>query len=182
MSFVHFHLVADVDPSDPIDPEFMIPKVLRPIDRETVDRVLSAMPTKMDHIVSVESYGAVRCRLYVGVANEVVDQFARQLADEIGGVVIGDDGIWYPVAAKDLYDVHRSAIMERVREHRLRARSQIVQSALPFSIGVRNREPVSCPSCGKFLRTPLAKQCQHCKMDWHNPDNVYRKKKSPSSG
>lgn len=28
-----------------------------------------------------------------------------------------------------------------------------------------------CPYCGKPLRTSLAKQCPHCLMDWHEPDN-----------
>lgn len=26
-----------------------------------------------------------------------------------------------------------------------------------------------CPYCGKQLRTPLAKQCRHCRRDWHDP-------------
>lgn len=26
-----------------------------------------------------------------------------------------------------------------------------------------------CPYCGKPLRTPVAKQCRHCGMDWHDP-------------
>jgi hypothetical protein len=30
-----------------------------------------------------------------------------------------------------------------------------------------------CPYCGKPLRTPLARQCQHCLMDWHDPDQPY---------
>jgi hypothetical protein len=24
-----------------------------------------------------------------------------------------------------------------------------------------------CPQCGKLARTPTAKQCRHCKHDWH---------------
>ena len=28
--------------------------------------------------------------------------------------------------------------------------------------------PAPCPYCGKPLRTPTAKQCRHCLMDWHN--------------
>jgi hypothetical protein len=25
----------------------------------------------------------------------------------------------------------------------------------------------NCPQCGKLARTPRAKQCRHCKHDWH---------------
>ena len=33
-----------------------------------------------------------------------------------------------------------------------------------------------CPYCGKELRTPTAKQCRFCKMDWHDPKNVFQRK------
>ena len=33
-------------------------------------------------------------------------------------------------------------------------------------------DPTPCPYCGKTLRTALARQCRHCKRDWHDPDNV----------
>lgn len=32
-----------------------------------------------------------------------------------------------------------------------------------------------CPYCGKPLRTPRAKQCRHCGMDWHDPSNPARR-------
>lgn len=35
-------------------------------------------------------------------------------------------------------------------------------------------ETAPCPYCGEGLRTPRAKQCRFCMMDWHDPDNVYR--------
>lgn len=25
----------------------------------------------------------------------------------------------------------------------------------------------NCPKCGRLARTPLAKQCRHCRHDWH---------------
>ena len=31
-----------------------------------------------------------------------------------------------------------------------------------------------CPYCREPLRTPLAKQCFHCHMDWHNLDNIIK--------
>ena len=29
-----------------------------------------------------------------------------------------------------------------------------------------------CPFCGKELRTDTAKQCRHCKRDWHDENNL----------
>src|SRR4051812_10503552 len=30
------------------------------------------------------------------------------------------------------------------------------------------RPTAPCPYCGQPLRTPLAKQCRHCRKDWHD--------------
>ena len=38
-----------------------------------------------------------------------------------------------------------------------------------------------CPCCGESLRTAFAKQCRHCGMDWHDPDNVVCRKTSTDS-
>ena len=32
--------------------------------------------------------------------------------------------------------------------------------------------PPPCPYCVEPLRTPLAKQCRHCRRDWHDQENV----------
>ncbi|MBC8120649.1 MAG: hypothetical protein H7Y22_02290 [Gemmatimonadaceae bacterium] len=32
-----------------------------------------------------------------------------------------------------------------------------------------------CPYCGEALRTPPARQCRFCEMDWHDPEHVYRR-------
>jgi hypothetical protein len=37
----------------------------------------------------------------------------------------------------------------------------------------RNITP--CPYCGEPLRTAAAKQCRHCKMDWHDPERIVRR-------
>jgi hypothetical protein len=33
-------------------------------------------------------------------------------------------------------------------------------------------EAAPCPYCGGPLRTPLAKQCRHCRRDWHDPNQL----------
>jgi len=35
------------------------------------------------------------------------------------------------------------------------------------------RPTAPCPFCGGQLMTTLAKQCQHCYMDWHDPEKPY---------
>lgn len=34
-----------------------------------------------------------------------------------------------------------------------------------------------CPYCGADLWTPRAQQCRTCFMDWHDPNNVYRRER-----
>lgn len=40
--------------------------------------------------------------------------------------------------------------------------------------GGRPGTTAPCPYCGKPLVTALAKQCKHCNMDWHDPENPKR--------
>jgi hypothetical protein len=37
-------------------------------------------------------------------------------------------------------------------------------------------EGATCAYCQRPLRTPFAKQCRHCRMDWHNPANPINRK------
>jgi hypothetical protein len=43
----------------------------------------------------------------------------------------------------------------------------------------RKNTGAPCPYCGEPLRTAFAKQCRHCGVDWHDPENVMRRKGSP---
>jgi len=38
---------------------------------------------------------------------------------------------------------------------------------------VARRSDEPCPFCGEPLRTPRARQCGYCRMDWHDPGNVF---------
>jgi hypothetical protein len=33
-------------------------------------------------------------------------------------------------------------------------------------------KPTPCPYCGEPLRSSLAKQCRHCRRDWHDPERL----------
>jgi hypothetical protein len=49
------------------------------------------------------------------------------------------------------------------------AKVWVIHSGRPDSVGTT----APCPYCGGQLVTALAKQCQHCFMDWHHPDQPY---------
>jgi len=52
------------------------------------------------------------------------------------------------------------------------AKIWVLHSGRPDSVGTT----APCPYCGGQLVTALAKQCRHCFMDWHDPDNPYNLK------
>lgn len=47
------------------------------------------------------------------------------------------------------------------------AKIWVIHSGRPDAIGTT----APCPYCGKQLKTALAKQCQHCNMDWHDEEH-----------
>jgi hypothetical protein len=55
-------------------------------------------------------------------------------------------------------------------------RGKALQSPEPtIRAPVPDAKAAPCPFCAEALRTPMAKQCRFCKMDWHDPNNVYRR-------
>lgn len=47
-----------------------------------------------------------------------------------------------------------------------------IPRALEWRSGTEDMQEAPCPYCGLPLRTPLAKQCRHCRRDWHDPDHL----------
>ena len=52
------------------------------------------------------------------------------------------------------------------------AKIWVIHSGVPNVIGTT----APCPYCNGALKTALAKQCPHCYMNWHDPDNPYNMK------
>jgi hypothetical protein len=52
------------------------------------------------------------------------------------------------------------------------AKIWVLHSGRPDSVGTS----APCPYCGGALVTALARQCKHCFMDWHDPENPYNLK------
>ena len=176
MSFIHYELVGHFDPCDPI--VFGIPshpKSQRSIDTDSVNRVLKSLPHSIDHIVTVTEEGYVYCQWSADI-DGVVDLFLKRLADETGAVVMSQMfEIWYPDAAKAQYDANLDELGRRWKEYRSERWPEIsAQEREPSGPPIFNPpEQGPCPYCGEPLRTSIAKQCRFCKMDWHDPTNVY---------
>lgn len=43
---------------------------------------------------------------------------------------------------------------------------------VPAAVPENGVSAAGCPYCGKALRTPWARQCRHCRRDWHDPERL----------
>ena len=85
----------------------------------------------------------------------------------------------------DLSDRDEARVRELIREMRPMAATIELQSATGCpeqwaQLWVKHRgrpiasydPPTPCPYCGMLLRSNLAKQCRHCRRDWHDPTQM----------
>lgn len=163
MSLIHYTTVGHFDPAS----LSMTP--IRPLREKAVEYLLREFPHGVrDYVTYQEGY--VRC-CWAGKPSrrigERVREFAYTLAEREGCVAAESPfQIEYPIAAKEIQaDAWR----------RWREKNPPQDRELPDTRNFNPPSPGPCPFCGEALRTSLAKQCRFCKMDWHDPTNVYRR-------
>lgn len=124
MSFIHYEIVAHVDPTDPI--QFGAPsrpKVLREIDPQVVEHVLKSFSPRLDHIVELSQDGCAICvwSSVPSVPWATIERFLTRLADEANAVVLSQLlVVWYPESAKSLYEANLDAISASWDDYRRR--------------------------------------------------------------
>ena len=86
----------------------------------------------------------------------------------------------------DLTDAQLARIHSLIPDSKIMAVRELIEATgcqLPWANlwvvhagrpGCATEPPAPCPYCGEPLRTPRAKQCRHCKRDWHDLNNLKR--------
>lgn len=92
------------------------------------------------------------------------------LADEIKAMVALPLDQW-----KQRVTCTDSALLQSHLQLFLQQHASTITNAHPLTDRFPIKEVTPCPYCSKPLRTPAAKQCRFCKMDWHDDRNVFRK-------
>jgi hypothetical protein len=170
MSFIHRTFVGHFDPTTLFPDRPLRP--LRPLDKRLVDIVLSEEPLAVQDCVEyVGGYVVVEWSACRGDLMERASEFGCRLAERTQCIAAESPvyQIVYPEAARQAQQIAGKALMAT----RPPRPPPVPVSPSIWSINCPGPSP--CPYCGELLRTGLAKQCRHCRMDWHDPANIYRR-------
>lgn len=166
MSLIHSTIIGHFDPATLIGSNR---RTIRPLDVDAARALLDQFPPHVAARVDFAD-GYAECwwadRSF-SVSKEVYD-YAYLLAKEQNCIAAETPVcyITYPDEAKQI----QSDAWQRWREE------NPPQEREPSGPRIFNLpEPGPCPYCGEPLRTSIARQCRFCKMDWHDPTNVYRR-------
>jgi hypothetical protein len=165
MSFIHSTIVGH------FDPETLTPRnrrTIRPLDFVAARTLLAEFPANVaSRVEFCDAY--VECWWADGTGFAAETQtFAYRLA-ELQNCVAAETPVCvvtYPEEAKRL----QIAAWDRWREQ-----NPSPPRPPPPEPIFNPPPPVPCPYCGELLRTAIARRRRHCKMDWHDPENVLRR-------
>ena len=162
MSFIHSTIVGHFDPEtlSPLDQS-----VSRHIDIEAAKSLHTEFPVHVTSQIEFKD-GYVQCWWADGTIgfSQPTHEYAYRLA-ESQNCVAAESPVYlieYPEIAKQF----QMEAWKRWREQNPSARRIFPSHPTRNVPG-----PKPCPFCGELLRTGIARQCRHCKMDWHVPEN-----------
>lgn len=166
MRFIHSTIVGHFDPCtlSPFDRETKFP-----IDIAAAERLLSEFPAHVaDQIAFRDGYA--ECWWAdgsIGFSAET-HEYANRLAETLN-CVAAETPMCYVT-----YPEHAKRIQADAWEE-WRRRNPTPPRAPSVTAVFDPPKPAPCPYCGELLRTSIARQCRHCKMDWHDPQNIFRR-------
>lgn len=166
MSFVHSTIVGHFDP-------FTLNAsdrgVSRPIDLVAARSLFSEFPEHVSSRVEfIDGYAECWWADHSMRVSEAVSKFAYRLAESQNCIAAETPTciIGFPESARQ----QQSEAWQRWREEN----PPVERKPLPPPL-FNPPEPGPCPYCGQPLRTAIARQCRLCKMNWHDPTNVFRR-------
>lgn len=164
MSFIHSTIVGHFDPAT-LSPGKIT--VLQPIDVDAAKQLLEEFD---EHVAGQVEFrdGFAQCWWADGTIghSKATHDYAYRLAKVLNCVAAEMPlcFIMYPEEAKQI----QAKWWEEVQSNSPKSDETKTTPAAPRQSVPK---PTPCPYCGELLRTGLARQCRHCKMDWHDPEN-----------
>ena len=166
MSFVHSTIVGHFDPAKLTGRNRI---TTRPLDIDAATKLLAEFPEHVtENVQFTDGYAKCWWANYSMQTSGAVHKYAYRLAETQSCIAAETPVCYivYPDSAKTM----QQAAWQRWCDENPRPDPP---PSTPRIFDPPN--PAPCPYCGGLLRTALAKQCRHCKMDWHDPDNVHRR-------
>ena len=167
MSFIHSTIVGHFDPAT-LSPGNI--NVSRAIDVEAAKKLLAEFGKHVEGQVEFRD-GFAQCWWADGTIghSKSTHDYAYRLAELLDCVAAEMPfcQIMYPDDAKQI----QAEAWEEWRKQNPLPEPATTSPAVPRR---PVPGPVPCPYCGELLRTGFARQCRHCKLDWHDPENLRR--------
>jgi len=169
VSLIHSTIVGHFDPTKLIGPDRPI---LRQLDLAAAKALLLQYPEIVaDHVEFYDGYAECWWADRSFRILDAVYEYAYRLARE-QGCIAAETPVCYIAFPEEAKQVQATAL-RKLSENRQSDEGRPPIS--PVRLSVPKGESVPCPCCGEPLRTPIARQCRFCKMDWHDSGNVYRR-------